>query len=612
MNTTFSSFTKALGKVSVVNSVRELTLASGESFIGNFEQVALYAEISVLVVIDGAESATLSLVSSIDRQGTNALTRTVVVTGPTQHIVLPVSAYFRIELDADQGTAATGAIQTIYHKNKSKPQTVSAIETITDNTDVEVVRAIMVGQDPTTGDYINISTTNSSGTTGISANLNSPLDAFGRLQVSNPISLFTSKQQTNDDPEQLETLTSGTGTTSYTAPFPHTNMQVLASGDRVIRQSRQYSPYQPGKSMNFILTGTLLDDASIENVRARIGPFDDLNDKTLDTNPTGDGFFFELIGGVSPVLNLVHRTSNTESIPPGAVTQVDTTIPQTSWNIDTLDGSGLSGYTIDPTQRQIYAFLLEWLGTGDVLCGIYTNNKFLPCHRFSFTNGTVGTETEVAYATRASLPVRYELEAIGVPTSTATMRQICSSVSSDGGFNPEGIIYAVGREDNTITTGTAELPVLSLRLNQTGTADIRPRVILNVLKTDFIVTGSGDSIFNIYLFRNPGQFGAGPLTAPSFVNSSAAGKAGASISGSAAEYDISATGVDLTGATYPFRRIEQGFFSKEASSIEANLKDRIVTLVSDIAGNSDLLVITMLTFAGNQTASCSIQWQEYE
>jgi hypothetical protein len=386
-------------------------------------------------------------------------------------------------------------------------------------------------------------------------------------------------------------------------------MTISSNGDRAIRQSKLYSSYQPGKSLTFFITGTLLDDSLNDNIRARIGCFDDLNDKTVDSIPTGDGFCFQLVGStITPILSLIHRTSNTDSLSPGSPIQTDTEVLQDGWNIDKLDGTGVSGYTIDPTKRQIFTISLAWLGVGDVLCGILNNNTFIPCHRFEFINGEGGINEKVAFTTRGSLPVRYELEATGVPTSTAVMRSICSSVSSEGGFTPEGIIYSIGRGATTKTTSTTESPVLALRLNQTGTALKRVRVTLNILKTNFIVTGSGDSIFNVYLFRTSTQFGVGPLTSSSFVNQST----DPSLLNSAAEYDISATAVDLTGTTYPFHRLEQGFFSKEASTIEANLKERLITLNSDIEGNSDMIVITMQTFSGNQTISSSIQWQEYE
>ena len=145
--------------------------------------------------------------------------------------------------------------------------------------------------------------------------IESPLDAYGRLQVSNPLTLFTSKQQSTNDPDQMNTLTVGTGSATYTAPYPHTNMQVSANGDKVIRQSKLYVPYQPGKTLQYLMTGTLMDDTSIDNVRARIGQFDSIIEKTIDSEPTGDGFFFEVIGGTPPTINLVYRDSNTSDIP---------------------------------------------------------------------------------------------------------------------------------------------------------------------------------------------------------------------------------------------------------------------------------------------------------
>jgi len=319
------------------------------------------------------------------------------------------------------------------------------------------------------------------------------------------------------------------------------------------------------------------------------------------------GFLFRKLG-VRIRRRFNDYTSNTGSITPSLPpTQTDTVIAQSSWNIDSLDGTGPSGLTIDPTKRQIYAFLLEWLGVGDVICGIFYQNAFVPCHRFDFANGVFGADPTVAYSTRGSLPSRYELEATGVPTGTASMSQVCTAVSSDAGFSPYGNIYAVGSVA-TKTISTTEEPILSLRLNQSGGTSITPRVILNILRSSYIVTGSGDTIFSIYLFRQPTRFGAGPLTGATFINSGT----DPSLDSSAAEYDLSATAVDLTGVTYPFRRIDRGYFSNNTSSIDAKLDERFLLITSDILGNSDLVVITMKTFSGNQNISCSLTWQEYE
>lgn len=441
--------------------------------------------------------------------------------------------------------------------------------------------------------------------TSSDTNIESPLDAYGRLQVSNPLTLFTSKQQSTDDPDQMSTLTVGTGSTSYTPPYPHTNMQVSANGDKVIRQSKLYVPYQPGKTLQYLLTGTLMDDTSIENVRARIGQFDSITEKTVDSQPTGDGFFFEVIGGTPPTINLVYRDSNTSDIPaPTPPTQTDTVVPQDDWNIDKVDGTGPSGYVFDPSKRQIFVFQIAWLGVGDILCGLFNDNRFIPCHRFNF----LGTGSGVAYSTRGSLPCRYEIEAIGIPASTATMRQVCCSVSSDAGFTPRGDNYSVSMT-STKSISTTEVPIISLRLNQTGTSFKKVRTILNILKVSLILTANADVIYNIYLFQNPTQFGAGPLTGASFVNQST----DVSIPNSAAEYDISATAVDLTGVTYPFKRFDTGFITKTVSVfIAEDISERTLLLTSDISGNSDLLVITMRTFSGNQSAAASIQWQEFD
>ena len=59
-------------------------------------------------------------------------------------------------------------------------------------------------------------------------------------------------------------------------------VRVFDSGDKTIRQSRMYVPYQPGKGLTAILTGTLETNGGNTvggNTISRIGLFDDENDK---------------------------------------------------------------------------------------------------------------------------------------------------------------------------------------------------------------------------------------------------------------------------------------------------------------------------------------------
>ena len=84
---------------------------------------------------------------------------------------------------------------------------------------------------------------------------------------------------------------------------------------------------------------------------------------------------------------------------------VDLVVPQESWNLDPLNGSGASGYNLDVTKMQMIGMQWTWYGAGFIdfmLRGPEGNYVF--AHRFR--NSNVNTE---AYMRTGNQPVRYEV-----------------------------------------------------------------------------------------------------------------------------------------------------------------------------------------------------------
>ena len=84
---------------------------------------------------------------------------------------------------------------------------------------------------------------------------------------------------------------------------------------------------------------------------------------------------------------------------------IDSLVPQDYWNLDTLNGAGASGYTIDVTKMQMIGLQHTWYGAGFIdfmLRGPDGNYTF--AHRFR--NSNVNSE---AYMRTGNQPVRYEV-----------------------------------------------------------------------------------------------------------------------------------------------------------------------------------------------------------
>lgn len=280
--------------------------------------------------------------------------------------------------------------------------------------------------------------TGSSGYGNTVINGNTGTDAFGRTRISEPFTLFDSQNRYLDG-NQFSSKTAGTGSVTYDANSSSFALAVgTASGDSVIRQCRTVQVYQPGKSL--LVMDTFAMSTLQTGLRQRVGYF-----------TSGNGVYFEADG---EDLYMVIRSSVTGSV-------VETRIAQSDWNQDSMDGTGPSGITLDPTKTQIFWTDIEWLGVGSVRVGFVINGIFYICHVFNHAN----IDSEV-YMTTATLNCRYEITNTANTASAATMQQICSTVISEGGYNPITTIQYVSNGTNPyrVATGNVKFNLASIRL----------------------------------------------------------------------------------------------------------------------------------------------------
>jgi hypothetical protein len=128
---------------------------------------------------------------------------------------------------------------------------------------------------------------------------------------------------------------------------------------------------------------------------------------------------------------------------------------------------------------------VEWLGVGTVRLGFVIDGKFIHAHSFHHAN-----IIESTYITTASLPLRYEIANTGITTSSSNLKQICSTVISEGGYNLYGTQQAVGiaiTTPRTLTTEGTYYPIVSIRLK---TSALDAIVILTALSAMPISTGA--------------------------------------------------------------------------------------------------------------------------
>lgn len=267
-------------------------------------------------------------------------------------------------------------------------------------------------------------------------------DAFGRFRVSNPLTIFDSQHryQLND---KWVTATGVNGTSTYQANQSAVDLNVTTtSGDYIYRETNRVFPYQPGKSLLTMCSFVFASGKT--NLRQRVGLFGAEN-----------GIFFEQSGTTN---SFVIR-----SFSGGTVTE--TRVPQSSWNYDVFNGSGITERLFDPAKANVFWCDIEWLGVGDVRAGFIVDGRPEIAHIFH--NDNVNT---TAYMTTSILPLRQEIQNLGTTASSSTAKQICATVISEGGYETKGSANTVGHPINSkydLTNAGTSYPVLSIRLKST-------------------------------------------------------------------------------------------------------------------------------------------------
>ena len=118
---------------------------------------------------------------------------------------------------------------------------------------------------------------------------------------------------------------------------------------------------------------------------------------------------------------------------------VTTRTPQSSWNIDTMDGNGVSQYNVDITKMQMWYIDYSWYGAGAIRFGFKDQRGEVKyCHRIA--NANARTE---AYMRSGNLPARYEsntLTPYTVLNATLNSGDTSMTVASTTGFPSTGTV----------------------------------------------------------------------------------------------------------------------------------------------------------------------------
>lgn len=321
------------------------------------------------------------------------------------------------------------------------------------------------------------------------------VDAFSRLRVSTPNTLFDSQQEYGLCTRRCWDGVVYNGAALYTITNPSSNGSITdASGNAVgpretnsrmvpvtvsttnghyaILQTRQYFRYIPGKGHLIFFTGVFA-------------------------------------AGSGATIRLVKRTGTSGSV-------VDTKVDKSSWNIDTFDGSGNaanpSGILMDFTKTQIMFISAQWLGVGRVMIGFDIDGVLYPAHQFLGANNIT-----VPYTQTFNLPFRIE-HTTGANSSVSrfgyfetrngifletertskggTVYFNCVSVQSEGGIESRGDPHSVGLGTTSVAV-TTRRPLISIRPSATYNA-LNNRAHIEEVET-YMKASTNDSYYEIVI-----------------------------------------------------------------------------------------------------------------
>jgi len=139
------------------------------------------------------------------------------------------------------------------------------------------------------------------------------------------------------------------------------------------------------------------------------------------------------------------------------VAATDTWVAQSDWNVDTFDGNGDSGVTLDPTKGNVYQLQYQWLGFGMIKFFIEngTTGNMVNVHNIQYANANT-----VLSAVNPSFPCY-----VGAINTTNTSNITVSTGSLMAGV--QGLKEITGLNNGAsaakVNTGATEIPILSIR-----------------------------------------------------------------------------------------------------------------------------------------------------
>jgi hypothetical protein len=341
----------ATATVSTVNST-SAALGAGATFTGTPEDVSQFASLSVAFYVQpytatGNVLVQFSNTASPFYPVSNTVTAVTSLTanGFTLDTTM-TSQYFRVQYINDSTPQTALMIQTIYHPQaRIAAKTARLAEPMTDYSDTLNTRALLWGKTNGGNVYEQIA---SNGENSLVVNVADPRTAFGELSVAANTPISQTDFVYGINTTITSNITSGSNAIVAVSNGLLSLTANAASGaSMAMFRPKKFIKYRPGESSVTRMTGLFTAGAPANSIQfCGTGFLEPSSNVLLD----GMGFGYE--GSTFGIL----WTRN-------SILQF---IPQSTWNLDTMQGTGKSGFTLDPTKINIFQFKFQYLGGGNL------------------------------------------------------------------------------------------------------------------------------------------------------------------------------------------------------------------------------------------------------
>lgn len=204
-----------------------------------------------------------------------------------------------------------------------------------------------------------------------------PTTSFGEISTAEMTPVVQADFIYNINPQSLRTSSSGNA--SVTHEDNKAMLHACGSNSQIAVSTRRFMKYRPGQGSRIQFTAIYTQGVQGNTQLCGVG---------TNTN----GLFFGYSGTDFGVMKV--RES------------VKGWVPQSEWNVDKCDGTGASGFIIDPTKGNVYRINFQWLGFGALTFSVEDSatGAFMPVHRIKYAN--MHTETSIG---NPSMPIRFEI-----------------------------------------------------------------------------------------------------------------------------------------------------------------------------------------------------------